>query len=89
MMANQFVRRDGREASKLVVNDNVVSSSEGHDRIFLDSLANFTLPFGMSDWRCEGHHLKRRCGKIEYQKETRGQEFHLFLRLACVSSILV
>ena len=60
---DQFVRRDGQETSKLIISDNVMSSSKDHGRIFIDALANLTFPIGMSGWRCGGHHLERRCGR--------------------------
>ena len=60
---DQFVRRDGRETSKLVDSNNYVISSKGYGRIFPNTLASLTLLFGASAWSSEGYHLERRCGR--------------------------
>ena len=44
MAANQFVRRDGRETLKLVVSDDIMSSSKGSSRVVLNTLANLAFP---------------------------------------------
>ena len=72
VMDDQFVRRDGWETSKLVVGNNIMSSFKGSGRIFLDTLVNFTLPFGASGWRSEGRHLEGGVGEDGVPKRDKG-----------------
>ena len=43
MVTNQLMRRDGRETSKVIINNDVISSSKGCGRIIPDTFANLTL----------------------------------------------
>ena len=67
MTADQFVRRNGQDTFKLVVSNDVVSSSKGW--VLPNTLANFTLPFGTCGWGREGHHLEGRCGRRQGTKK--------------------
>ena len=56
------MRRDRRETLKLIVSDDIMSSSEGSSSVVPNTLANLGIPFRTCGWRTEGHHLEGREG---------------------------
>ena len=68
MTADQFVRRDRRETLKLVVNNDIISSSKGSSRVIPNTLANLGLRFRACGRRVEGHHLE---GRIRRTRSTK------------------
>ena len=69
MTADQFVRRDRREILKLVVNNDIMSSSKGSSRVVPNTLANLGLPFRACDRRVEGYHLEGRSRRTRSTKK--------------------
>ena len=73
MTADQFVRRDRWETLKLVVSNDIMSSSNGGSRVIPNTLANLGLPFRACGWRAKSHHLEERSRRRSTKKWLEGR----------------